>query len=259
MCILKLTFIHITKEKEGDISVGKDKKYDWKEVGLIAAGLIAVTFIALFITNKTTSDKEIRALHNRVAEVAELQRYEGDRIASDVAMMQNTITTQNQTLRKLRRDISYYTKVSVGRDSIRIVYVTEPSEEMGINIWPIVWSGEGVNIDGSFITPDGVFDARLDFEPIDLKIYLTQDDIGVWETFVEPMQDYLTINSIKSEVKPFKTRKQHFYIMLGSFYGSAIDGYRFGGNFSFGYRGLGFQVNVDRFGIAYGIQKVWRF
>ena len=199
-------------------------------------------------------------MHNRLADVAALQQYGDDRIASDVAYLHNNITAQNQVIRKLRKDVQYYAEVSMKADGVRVITVTpKPTESSGgASVYPIDWYGQGVTMAGTFMLPERLFSALLSFDPVSLKLYLTEDKDGVWETFVEPSNPNWRIGSIHSEVSPYQ-KSRNFAFWLGTYGGSVADGYRFGGTLGLGYKGWGVYGFGDRFGFGIGLQRTWRF
>lgn len=235
------------------------KKKNWLEVLGIVGGTAGLAFIVFLTISNITKDKQLNNMHNELAKVAELQRYEGDRLASDIAYLQNNITAQNHTIKQLRRDVRYFSNIALEADSIRVVTITpRPVETDGVQAYPISWYDQGVRLNGSFTLPARQFDALLLFDPIDMSVYLTQSKDGIWETWVETNNPNWRVGAIHSEVTPYQKAK-NFQFMLGTYGGSVADGYRFGGRIGVGYKGYIMSVFGDRFGVGLGLQKVWWF
>ena len=213
--LVSISYIDSYNRKETIVS--EEKKWKFKDVIQWVGGVAILAVFTLLITENISKRKQLTNLHNRMAEVAQIQRYQGDRLASDIAFLHNNITKSNQTIRNMRREIKTFSDIALRADSVRIVTVSpKPVVATGdFRMYPINWYGQGVNLEGAFTMPDRTFDATLTFDPIDLKVWNTQDKDGVWETWVETSNPNWKINSIHSEVTPFQ-KPRNFHAMLGT-------------------------------------------
>ncbi len=223
-------------------------------------GLIAFVFIGLvsFIIYQQIRIKQhneyVMTIHNELASKSEIKELE-DSFYSNVSYLSRTITTHTSRIEELTKKVVYTAKVTAEKTpEIIDVESSKSDTSLGV-IHAISWSGQGADLEGILFHPKGTFKGKIAYHPINLDIYATQNDKGIWETFVRPSNKYIEVSSIKSEIVPYDfENNKNYWAMTGV--GYSLDG-RILFNASLGYKTVSIYSHLDKYGFGLGVQKLW--
>jgi len=236
--------------------IDKEKILKYIAIGLIPILLITSVIAYVKLRNK---ESEIVILHNQLADASGLQQI-NETLFSDVAYLKERINTKNSEVEALSNKVVYYTNLSMQKDTIIIEQeVPVPIESsMGAKMYPIVWEGQGIYLNGNFTLPESIFRANVTFDPITVKIWATEDKNGVWSTMVESSN--LMITDIYSEVVPYGEKVlPKYWFSFGTYGGKVPDGYTLGMVMGIGIRSWGLNAGLDFHGWKVGITRIWSF
>ena len=222
--------------------------------------ILTIGGVSAYLNHRKTQ-AEVMNLHNQLADESEVKKI-NETLYSKVSRLENNIEVKNEEIKKLNGEVVYYSNISAKVPPVKIVTKIDTfyTTEMEGTFYPIDWSGQGVRVNGYFAHPDGMFDAELSFDPINLKLYALQNPTGVWETVIETTNPYLIISDIKTQITPFKQDAKKYWVMLGIGGGRTLmSQYSFSTIGILGYKNWGVMGGMGFDGWLVGVIKKWEF
>lgn len=222
------------------------------------SGLVIASIILGFYLHIRSLKSDIMYLHNLLAEKVGIEKV-NDTLYTAIAKLKKKITTKNNYIENLSARIYYYSSISMKRESIP--FEIEKGKGSDKQYYPFYWRDYGITLDAVYSVVQERLSGNIEFDPINIKLWLTQNEHGLWQTTVQTSNRHLIVSDIYAEVSPynFDDIEKNWFLTASILGGKITDGYRLGVSTLVGYKTYGLNLGYDNLGLTFGVGKLWRF